>query len=105
MWGTSGAVAPNQRQVGRKGESPLQGGDSKAQESIFGDELHFQRPAVKEGLGNGMERVGVQHMGMAEEEDVVHIACSEDQAGSIAPRRGWKGPEETVLPEEGNCAA
>ena len=107
MWGTSGAVAPNQRQVGwlTKGESPLQGGDSKAQESIFRDELHFQRPAVKEGLGNGMERVGVQHMGMAEEEDVVHIACSKNQACSVAPRRGWKGTKKTVLPEEGDRAA
>ena len=63
------------------------------------------KPAGPTFLIFGMERVGVQHMRTAEEEDVVHIARSEDQACSIAPRRGWKGTKETVLAEEGNRAA
>ena len=38
------------------------------------------KPAGPTFLIFGMERVGVQQMGMAEEEDVVHIACSKNQA-------------------------
>ena len=63
------------------------------------------KPAGPTFLIFGMERVGVQQMGMAEEEDVVHIACSKNQACSVAPRRGWKGTKKTVLPEEGDRAA
>ena len=57
MWGSSGAVAPNQGQVGwlTKGI----GGESEAEQGVVRDELHVQRPAIKEGLSNGMERIGV----------------------------------------------
>ena len=64
----------------RKSKGPLRCGDGEAQKNIFGDKLHFQRSAVEEWLGYGVERCCVQRVSTFKKEDVVNIACAKGQA-------------------------
>ena len=76
FWRTRSAIAPDQCKVRwlSKGNSALRGRKSKTKEGLIGDILHLKWSAIKEGLSNGLEGVGVEHVGRAKEEDIVNVA-------------------------------
>ena len=77
FWRTRSAIAPDQCKVRwlSKGNSALGGGKSKAEEGLISDILHLKWSAIEEGLSNGLEGVGVEHVGRSNEEDIVNVAC------------------------------
>ena len=77
FWRPRSTIAPDQCKVRwlSKGDSALRGGKSKAEEGLISDKLHFKWSAIEEGLSNGLEGVGVEHVGRPNEEDIVNVAC------------------------------
>ena len=74
-----------------EGNSALRGKKNKAEQGLIRDILHLKWSAIKEGLSDGLEGVGVEHVCRPDEEDVVNVACSKGQSRGVAPRRSGKG--------------
>ena len=68
-----------------EGNSALRGGKTKTEQGLIRDILHLKWSAVEEGLSDGLERVGVEHVRRSEEEDVVNVACPKRQSRSVSP--------------------
>ena len=90
---TGSAIAADQCEMRwlSESDSALRGGKHKAEQGLIRDILHLKWSAVKEGLGDGLEGIGVEHVRRSEEEDIVNVACPKCQSRGVAPRRGGKG--------------
>ena len=70
---TRSTIAPDQCKVRwlAKGNSALRGGKSETKQCLIGDILHLKWSAIEEGLSDGVEGVGVEHVGRSKEEDII----------------------------------
>ena len=81
--GAGSPVAAYQSEVRwlSEGNGALRGRKNESKQGL----LHLQRSAVKEGLSDGLEGVGVEHVCRSNEEDVVNVSGSKGQSRGVAP--------------------